>query len=38
MNISITCKNCNGETNLDNSKEFGFCVHCGTKIIIEKNM
>lgn len=37
MLISLKCPNCNGDVQLDNSREFGFCMYCGTKIINERS-
>lgn len=34
---AVTCPNCNGEIQLDTSRDFGFCSYCGTKIMIEKD-
>ncbi len=36
--ISLTCKKCNGEIQLDRSKEFGFCTYCGTKVMIQEEV
>ncbi len=37
MLVSLKCPNCNGDVQLDNSREFGFCVYCGTKILNERS-
>lgn len=37
MLISLKCPHCHGDVQLDDSREFGFCMYCGTKIINEKN-
>lgn len=34
--IALKCPNCNGDIQLDDSKEFGFCMHCGTKVMIQE--
>jgi len=33
--ISLKCSNCGGEIQLDDNKEFGFCMHCGTKVFLQ---
>jgi uncharacterized membrane protein len=33
--ISIKCPNCGGALELDDSKEFGFCIFCGTQVHIQ---
>jgi len=35
--ISLKCPNCAGDIQLDEKKEFGFCMHCGNKVMIEDN-
>ena len=32
--VAARCPQCGGELQLDNSKEAGFCMHCGSKIIV----
>ncbi len=32
--IDLTCPNCNGTIELDQEKEFGFCMYCGHKIYL----
>lgn len=32
----ITCPNCNGEVQIDDSREFGFCTYCGTKVAFSR--
>lgn len=32
--VKIECPSCGGEISIDESKEFGFCMYCGTKIYI----
>ncbi len=36
--ISLKCTNCNGDIELDDSREFGFCMYCGTKVMITKDV
>lgn len=37
MNMQIVkCPSCNGEVQVDMSRDFGFCSYCGTKIIFER--
>lgn len=35
--IDLTCPHCNGTIELDQDKEFGFCMYCGHKIYLEIN-
>lgn len=35
--IDLTCPHCNGTIELDQDKEFGFCMYCGHKIYLERN-
>ena len=35
--VALKCPNCNGEIQMDDAKEFGFCMYCGTKIIRESS-
>jgi|GEM_PF-5971700 len=32
--VALRCPYCNGNIQLEDSKEFGFCMHCGTKIMV----
>ncbi len=32
--VAVRCPSCNGDVELDQDREFGFCVYCGTKIFI----
>lgn len=32
--VNLNCPNCGGKTEFDENKEFGFCQHCGTKMMI----
>ena len=34
--IDLSCPNCHGEIKLDESKEYGFCMYCGHKVMIPK--
>ena len=34
--IKLVCPNCKANLELDDSREFGFCQYCGTKILLEK--
>ncbi|MBP3446483.1 MAG: hypothetical protein J6K64_04320 [Clostridia bacterium] len=34
--VSLNCPNCAASIELDNSREFGFCQYCGTKIVQDK--
>ena len=37
MNMQVvTCPNCNGQIQIDVSREFGFCSYCGTRIVFER--
>lgn len=36
--ITLKCPSCRADIQLDNSKEFGFCSFCGTKIIQDKQV
>ena len=36
--ISLKCTNCNGDIELDDSREFGFCMFCGTKVMITRDV
>lgn len=33
--VSIKCPNCGGALDLDDSKEFGFCIFCGTQVHVQ---
>lgn len=33
--IALKCPNCNGDIQLDDQKEFGFCMYCGCKVMLE---
>lgn len=34
--VALKCPNCGGSLDLDDSREFGFCQYCGTKIMIQE--
>ena len=34
--IKLTCPNCGADIQLDETKEYGFCTYCGTKIMQDK--
>ena len=36
--ISLKCPNCSGDIELDDSREFGFCVYCGSKVMITRDV
>ena len=36
--VSLKCPSCGGEIQLDDSKDFGFCMHCGNKIMTFENV
>ena len=36
--VALSCSNCKGEIQLDDSKEFGFCLYCGTKIMVQDDI
>ena len=33
----VNCPNCNGEVQIDSSRDFGFCTFCGTKVLFTKD-
>lgn len=33
--VAARCPQCGGELQLDNAKETGFCMHCGSKIVVQ---
>lgn len=33
--VPIKCPNCNADLDIDPTREFCFCQHCGTKLLIE---
>ncbi|MCL2797566.1 MAG: hypothetical protein FWD58_05890 [Firmicutes bacterium] len=36
--ITLICNQCGGQVNLDDSREFGFCNFCGTKLLIKSDV
>lgn len=34
--VVVKCPNCGAEVNLDESRDFGFCSYCGTKVVQDK--
>lgn len=36
--LELKCPNCGGDIKLDQSKDFGFCMYCGTKIQITEKV
>ncbi|MBQ3736534.1 MAG: hypothetical protein II855_06330 [Candidatus Methanomethylophilaceae archaeon] len=36
--IVLRCPHCHGNLELDDSREFGLCQYCGSKVMIEKNI
>lgn len=36
--ITLVCEQCGGQCDLDDSREFGFCNRCGTKILIQSDV
>lgn len=34
--VAVKCPSCGAEVNLDESREFGFCTYCGTKVLQDK--
>ncbi len=36
MVISLKCPDCGADIQLDNDREFGFCMYCGTKVLITR--
>lgn len=35
--IELKCPNCKADIELDETRDFGFCRYCGTKVLIEPN-
>ncbi len=36
--ISLKCPNCAGDIELDDTREFGFCMYCGSKVMITRDV
>lgn len=34
--VAARCPQCGGELQLDNQKETGFCMHCGSRIVVQE--
>lgn len=34
--VPVNCTSCGGEIQLDDTKEFGYCLHCGTKVYFQE--
>lgn len=34
--VQVRCTSCGGDIQLDDSKDGGFCVHCGTKVVFKE--
>lgn len=34
--VAARCPQCGGEIQLDNQKDTGFCMHCGSKIVVQE--
>ncbi len=34
--VALRCPQCNAELEIDDEKEFGFCTHCGTKVMLHE--
>jgi len=33
--VSLKCPNCNGDIQMDNTKEKGFCMYCGSSFLVK---
>jgi len=36
--INLKCPNCNGEIQMDDTKETGFCLYCGNKFMVKDEL
>lgn len=36
--IALKCPNCNGDIQLDNRNQFGFCMYCGCKVMLQESI
>ena len=36
--VTLKCTHCGGDVQLDDSREYGFCMYCGTKILIQQDV
>ncbi len=34
--VALRCPHCGGEVRMDESKEFGLCLHCGSRVALER--
>ena len=35
---ALTCPNCGAQIQVDSSKDFGFCMYCGSKIMLTQKI
>ncbi len=35
--IALRCPYCSGDIQLDDTREFGFCLYCGSKVMVQKD-
>ena len=38
MLVALQCPNCKGSIELDDEREFGFCIYCGCKVVLTDNL
>lgn len=36
--VALKCPNCGGEIQLDDEREFGFCLYCGSKVVLTERI
>lgn len=36
--VTLKCTHCGGDVQLDDTREYGFCMYCGTKILIQQDV
>lgn len=36
--VLLKCPHCGGDVQLDDTREYGFCIYCGTKILIQQDV
>lgn len=36
--VTLKCTHCRGDVQLDDTREYGFCMYCGTKILIQQDV
>ena len=34
--LQLKCPNCGADITLDDTREFGFCSYCGTKVLLDE--